>query len=174
MSKTIRENAKKSLSGMMISVFILHIMLMLYSLKKGEFVMVFSMAIPGSPLQNYFIQFVLACITGALFPILTPLVNEDVPHYRIRLFFNMFLSFVIYYAWLTFIFGAATHVKFFYHLLIFLVFIGTDFWAIVGIQHFLLKRKILAMNAKLSDMENTFLRDDHVKLNNWTDMRINK
>jgi len=174
MSKTIRENAKKSLSGMMISVFILHIILMLYSLKKGELVMVFSMAIPGSPLQNYFIQFVLACITGALFPILTPLVNEDAPHYRLRLLFNMVLSFVIYYAWMTFIFGAATHVNFVYHLLIFLVFIFTDYWALNGIQHLLLKRKILAMNAKLHDMENTFLRDDHVNLNNWTEMRINK
>ncbi len=151
---------KKSALGMLISVFILHGLLILLSIDRGELTVLLSKKNPGSELQLYIYQFLIACWTGAILPLCIPLIKEEVAHYYGRIALNMILSFTVYLSWLTFIFGYSTKANIGIHIVLFIVFIFTDYWVMYGVQFIALKRKVTELNVKIDNLEGSFLRDE--------------
>jgi hypothetical protein len=160
LSKSILPKVKKSVIGMLISIFILHGLLIVLSLDRGELTVLLSKKILGSELQLYIYQFLIACWTGAILPLCMPLIKEEVAHYYARIALNMFLSFTVYFSWLTFIFGYSSKANIGIHIVLFLIFIFTDYWVMYGLQFIALKRKVEELNIKIDNIEGSFLRDE--------------
>lgn len=160
MSKINESKIKKSALGMLISVFILHGLLILLSIDRGELTVLLSRKIAGSELQLYIYQFLIACWTGAILPLCIPLIKEEVPYYYVRVALNMILSFTVYFSWLTFIFGYSSKANIGIHIVLFVVFIFTDYWVMYGVQFIALKRKVAELNVKIDNIEGSFLRDE--------------
>ncbi|OJV65153.1 MAG: hypothetical protein BGO41_00915 [Clostridiales bacterium 38-18] len=142
---------KHSLNGIMISVFLLHIIIILNSLDKGVLVPLLSNKLPLSELGIYLVQFAAACWTGFIIPLCAPLASDEAPRYHLRVGINSVLVFTVYYLWCIIYFGIFTSPLSVIGL--FVIFLCCDYWIIYGLQYISLKQNVHALNLEIESIE---------------------
>lgn len=147
---------KKSIIGMLVSVFILHVFLILFSKDQGVLSLTMKNSLVGSELYQYIFQFIAASWTGIAIPIGIHLLKEEGGHFHLRVVANMVLFFSIYLIWFSFMFGVPESL--FSFLLLFLLFAVCEYWMVYGLQYLALKRNVDAVNKQIDSIENGFLR----------------
>ena len=147
---------KRSILGMLLCVFLLHILLILISMDKGALTLTMKSELKGSDLFKYVFQFLAACWTGFAIPIGIQLLKDDGKHFHLRVVINMALFFSIYLTWFSFLFGVPNSL--FSFLLLFILFAVCEYWMVYGLQYLALKRNVDAVNKQIDSIENGFLR----------------
>ena len=163
---------KHSLNGILISVFLLHIIIILNSLDKGILVPILSNKLPLSELGIYLVQFAVACWTGFIIPLCAPLASDEAPRYHLRVGINSVLVFTVYYLWCIIYFGIFTSPLSVIGL--FVIFLCCDYWIIYGLQYISLKRNVDELNFEIENlefsnetidqMENAFMRREDYEM----------
>lgn len=142
---------KHSLGGITISVFLLHIIIILNSLDKGVLVPILSNKLPLSELGIYLVQFAVACWTGFIIPLCAPLASDEAPRYHLRIAINSVLIFTVYYLWCIIYFGIFTSPLSVIGL--FVIFLCCDYWIIYGLQYISLKQNVNELNFEIENLE---------------------
>ncbi|MDH8679858.1 DUF3021 family protein [Fusibacter bizertensis] len=150
---------RKSVFGIFISFFLLHVMLILASLSNGELSLIIANNLGWSELRTYIFQVFITIWTGAMIPISLAYLDDDTPMYHARVFINFILTFSIYVLWITFVFGAPKSLV--GYVILFVLYALCDYWLIYGLSYIGLNKKVKQLNRKIDNienMENTFLR----------------
>lgn len=157
MKEYIKKILKKSLMGMFISVFILHVILIIQSLDQQSLNLVLNNRFKWSELTIYLYQFAITCWTGFMIPICFELFDDHGSKLHLKLFANVLVTFSIYFSWITFNMGLPTSP--WGILAIFVIFLVADYWVLYGLQYVAMKRKVDLMNLKIKSQDGTFIRE---------------
>jgi len=149
------------LKGMCISVFILHLILLLRSLNSGTLMMIIPNALDWSSLNTYLYQFVAAAWTGFITPVAFDFLGDSKYKEHTTIFINFILMFTVYFIWISYINGLSLSLLSF--AVLFVTFLIMDYWVVYLLQYFVLRHKIASLNNSLSNMEQSaFLREGGV------------
>jgi len=147
----------KSMISMFISIFILHVILIIQSIDQDSLSMVIKNKLEWSELSIYLYQFAIVSWTGFVLPICIYLLEDTQTYYHLKVAINVILTFSVYFLWITFSSGMPNSI--WGVLAIFAIFILADYWFLYGLQYIAMKRKVDGLNLKIDDINGTFLRE---------------
>ena len=147
----LNNNLRRGLKGMCISVFMLHLIVLIMSLHAGRLIPILPNALHWPPLESYTYQFLAACWTGFITPLAFGLLGDTRFKEHISIIINFILMFTVYFIWSSFFGGLSLSLLSI--VILFFMFIIVDYWCIYLVQYLVLRHTVTSVNKSLSNID---------------------